>query len=736
MRQLLRGPLIAVQIIAGTLLICSQYIVTPPTTSATPTQPLVAAVPPPTPPSSNLPALSASRPSFNAQVKDDVTSSTNGDDKLSNQRQLQLQHSRRVTERVEADATEQQRTTEVFAAPEQQQAQLSLNAYDTARCRTVTSVPDPFVSTSTVANALAGPLTPSGTQLLLMTHSRLLWFDTATHTETLLREERDARFRGAFIGAEGASLVVLTTPDLRAESIFVELSLPQGDVLRRVRAEGTRDGHEAVRYGDRAYVVSTGTGSVNVYDARTLALHRRHALWSPRDHINTIALTPSTMHVMVHFLRRTSSEVHIVERARDVTVGRIANVGNSSHGLAMWNHELITLDSDGAKLMAGPLRGDSTVAGDTRRVLWASSTAGFLKGLCILDGVAYFGASPPQRRLLRRRVNSTLIAVDLASGRELLRREMPTHGLLNLIAHPAYLAAPRMPLPIPLSAKLARQPLRQHGSQVDIPPHHRVVSLGPVDVADLRTATIAQWQSLWSAHDFGHLFPGLAGYEAIFRGIKNAKLVFSASPEMLRKELHRLHSSEDKAAIAARDALPWPKTARWRVVFPAWRLLRGVLLPLFDEVFGRRMGLGPSYTQRILRVQMNRMPPLSNVGPHVDRGFYANNAHRYHFPLIVPRCVRFAHIKPSASAQDVEKFTPAAWDEIPMKEGEVFEVNNVLKHRVEQTGPHERVTVIVDLLDEPVDTTIEVTPTCPSWFDTACYASANVSDAAFRGAVR
>ena len=34
----------------------------------------------------------------------------------------------------------------------------------------------------------------------------------------------------------------------------------------------------------------------------------------------------SSMHVMVHFLRRASSEIHIIERARDVTVGRVRGI--------------------------------------------------------------------------------------------------------------------------------------------------------------------------------------------------------------------------------------------------------------------------------------------------------------------------------------------------------------------------------------------------------------------------
>ena len=50
-------------------------------------------------------------------------------------------------------------------------------------------------------------------------------------------------------------------------------------------------------------------------------------------------------------------------------------------------------------------------------------------------------------------------------------------------------------------------------------------------------------------------------------------------------------------------------------------------------------------------------------------------------------------------------------------------------------SPYERVTLIVDLLDDHVDATVEVAVGCPSWFDAACYIAANMTDHEFRGYV-
>ena len=661
-------------------------------------------------------------------------------------------------------------------------------------------------------------------------------------------------------------------------------------VLRRARAEKTFDGHEAVRYGDRAYVASSGSGAVNVYNTRTLRLVRSLQLWQRNDHINTVALTPSTILVMLHRMGAAPSEVHIVERARHVSVGRIPDVGRGAHGLALWGDELIMLDSNNGAVVARSL--SSSAPGDAPlRVVWSdveppASLKGFsepwrpafLKGLAVVNGVAYFGMSPPARRLLRSQVNTTLVAVELSSGREVLRRPMPTRGLLNLIAHPNYLAVPPAPARIPLRVKAARPPGRE------VPPSQRVTSLGAVDVAELRRSTLAQWGELWEGQqDYGHLFPGLTNYGTIFQGVQNAKLLFSAEANMLRNS--KLAEGVPSSAFAS---LPWPQTPRTRVVFPAWRLLRDEIIPILDEarlaphtlpgralcdalstlsapehtftltlspalplaephrrvsalqVFARRLRM-PDYASRVLRLQMNRLPSGARVHPHADRGYYSTNAHRYHIPVIASRCVRFEHesgdglktsarrasalpwlppsVQPKATAkvsgrrlsggrlsggrlsgpqvsdkravkQDVDaadgseerrseerrasgRYVRArvagkaayrtvgkgrgcimshsctrskayrnsvrrledetSWEEIPFKEGEVFEVNNIIKHRVEQTGPWERVTLIIDLLEQRVDHTVEIRSGCRSWFEAACYRSANVSEAEWRG---
>lgn len=67
-----------------------------------------------------------------------------------------------------------------------------LSSFDTSACGSTSVVPDPFVSTSGAAHDLAPrELVPS--RLLLMTHSRLLWFDVESLSTSLLLEVAAAR---------------------------------------------------------------------------------------------------------------------------------------------------------------------------------------------------------------------------------------------------------------------------------------------------------------------------------------------------------------------------------------------------------------------------------------------------------------------------------------------------------------------------------------------------------------
>lgn len=76
--------------------------------------------------------------------------------------------------------------------------------------------------------------------------------------------------------------------------------------------------------------------------------------------------------------------------------------------------------------------------GQMRQHYEMQAPEGFLKGLMVMDDVAYFGISPPMERQDRdgQTVMCDLVAVDLSTRNEIFRRRLQTHGLLNVVSAP------------------------------------------------------------------------------------------------------------------------------------------------------------------------------------------------------------------------------------------------------------------------------------------------------------
>jgi hypothetical protein len=172
------------------------------------------------------------------------------------------------------------------------------------------------------------------------------------------------------------------------------------------------------------------------------------------------------------------------------------------------------------------------------------------------------------------------------------------------------------------------------------------------------------------------------------------------------------------------------------------------------------------------------MPAGSAIKPHRDSGGYPLLSHRIHIPLFIPKCVLFeqrragfrhdkevgdgerpekqwvelsdeekvAKAETSDTQVLVEKFghskgrnlrtlVQQEWVEIPFKEGETFEVNNIIQHQVKQTGPFDRVTVIIDIMEKPCSKHLDVMPGCTDWTADGCFKEVKFSKGAWRGEV-
>jgi hypothetical protein len=122
------------------------------------------------------------------------------------------------------------------------------------------------------------------------------------------------------------------------------------------------------------------------------------------------------------------------------------------------------------------------------------------------------------------------------------------------------------------------------------------------------------------------------------------------------------------------------------IVLPGWAALRDDMWPVLNELFGTTRLNIPDWELKMHRLQLNRMPAKSEIQPHRDSGAYATVGHRLHIPLIVPTCVQFQQYVVNPKDEPVTNANPG-WRELPFKEGEAFEVNNVVRHTVTQVRP-------------------------------------------------
>jgi len=118
--------------------------------------------------------------------------------------------------------------------------------------------------------------------------------------------------------------------------------------------------------------------------------------------------------------------------------------------------------------------------------------------------------------------------------------------------------------------------------------------------------------------------------------------------------------------------------------FPWWQEWKDDILPLLEGALGE--GIEPY----ILRVQLARMGPGATINPHIDTGDWARFAHRIHIPLKINEDVVFSAL------------TPRGYEAVVIEEGLVFEINNLIKHKVSNSQTKERIHLLLDLKEHIV----------------------------------
>ena len=110
-------------------------------------------------------------------------------------------------------------------------------------------------------------------------------------------------------------------------------------------------------------------------------------------------------------------------------------MGNGAHCVVSWKSYFVVLDSNNGNVNLVDIgTGKVTIA-------WANdNTAGkvFLKGMVIIEDVAYIGVSPATSRQFRtdKTLQASIAALDLNTKKILWKKTIPSHGLVNLVAAP------------------------------------------------------------------------------------------------------------------------------------------------------------------------------------------------------------------------------------------------------------------------------------------------------------
>jgi hypothetical protein len=126
--------------------------------------------------------------------------------------------------------------------------------------------------------------------------------------------------------------------------------------------------------------------------------------------------------------------------------------------------------------------------------------------------------------------------------------------------------------------------------------------------------------------------------------------------------------------------------------FPWWDEWKPVVMPLLDEILGWYGIPEAERESRIVRLQLARMGPGGAILKHSDTGRWASGLHRIHVPLITNKEVHFL-FQADGEGNLVE---------IPVAPGAVFEINNVIPHQVHNSNHQERVHLLLDFAEQPL----------------------------------
>jgi hypothetical protein len=424
-----------------------------------------------------------------------------------------------------------------------------------------------------------------------------------------------------------------------------------------------------------------------------------------------------------------------VDLESERVVDRIENVGLKSHGaVQLHDNRMLFLDSDHASLAEIDL--------NSRKIKYLWKAEGgenlYLKGLCVVDDIAFFGIAESQPRQSRADENLSceLAAFDLIADKLLWRRKLPTKGLLNVVAAP-HLSAESTAQQVVLEdsrsgyrfSQSYQTALRNGDGGVRKADDLNVILVYENDSdspdtilreKQMRADDLPLMKNLPKDDPILKYPPRIggywdSGYPQIDNSLKTIKSGFDSGVQLLLYKEERLKDlkqyllempesnwdeEEQRKSNAFLDGRSKnlnqfkPGTSSIHLIFSDQDGDSVFEYPWYKEKFARFLDpmldrlLGKD-VDNIIRMQFALMPPGTHIKPHIDNGGYSKSGHRVHFVV--------------ASSPDVS-FQVCHLQEcikLHTEEGTVFELNNRLQHFVDNEGASPRIHLVVDVLEEP-----------------------------------
>jgi hypothetical protein len=167
--------------------------------------------------------------------------------------------------------------------------------------------------------------------------------------------------------------------------------------------------------------------------------------------------------------------------------------------------------------------------------------------------------------------------------------------------------------------------------------------LGPVDVAELSEAILAQEEAAW--HE-----------------------------DRYRQETYEVHRQTQSIVLVFVDLEGWPELEIHKE--PGWDRLAKAAVPVMHDIIGRCYPPGGT----IIRAMAARLVAGGKISPHVDSHPSFHRGHRIHVPITTNPRVRFM-IDGRPHQLEV---------------GYAYEINNQKSHSVMNKGKEDRITFIFD----------------------------------------